>query len=172
MKSQQDSFLNCRFTYHVFLSFRGEDTRKTFSDHLYTALIHAGFRTFRDDHGLERGEDIKFELEKAIRESRMSIIVFSKRYATSTWCLEELVMILKRRTSGHAILPVFYDVDPSELREQNGSFEEGFARHEEKLKSEIGEQKEELKEKIGTWRAALREVADATGMNLKNQADG
>ncbi|KAG5542946.1 hypothetical protein RHGRI_015890 [Rhododendron griersonianum] len=171
MKSQEDSSSNSRFTYHVFFSFRGQDTRKAFSDHLYTALVHAGFHTFRDDEGLERGEDIKFELEKAIRESRMSIIVFSKSYATSTWCLEELVMILKRRTSGHAVLPVFYDVDPSDLRKQS-CFEEAFARHEEKLKSEIGERKEELKEKIGTWRAALKEVADVTGMNLKNQADG
>ncbi|XP_058220115.1 disease resistance protein RPV1-like [Rhododendron vialii] len=171
MKSQEDFSSNSRFTYHVFLSFRGEDTRKAFSDHLYTALVHTGFHTFRDEDGLERGEDIKFELEKAIRESRMSIIVFSKSYATSTWCLEELVMILKHRTSGHAVLPVFYDVDPSDLRKQS-SFEEAFARHGEQLKSETGERKEELKEKIKTWRAALREVADVTGMNLKNQADG
>ncbi|KAG5549554.1 hypothetical protein RHGRI_014771 [Rhododendron griersonianum] len=160
-------------SYHVFLSFRGEDTRKTFTDHLYTALDQAGFRTFRDDDGLEKGEDIKSELEKAIRESRISIIVFSKNYALSTWCLEELVMILVRRTLGHVVLPVFYDVDPSEVRKQIGSFEEPFTRHEEKLKSETGElAKEKLKDKLGTWRAALREVADLAGMNLQNQVDG
>ncbi|KAI9215660.1 hypothetical protein POPTR_T002968v4 [Populus trichocarpa] len=32
--------------YDVFLSFRGEDTRKTFTDHLYTALVQAGIHTF------------------------------------------------------------------------------------------------------------------------------
>ncbi|KAG5549548.1 hypothetical protein RHGRI_014766 [Rhododendron griersonianum] len=69
---------------------KGEDTRKTFTEHLYTALDQAEYRTFRDDDGLEKGEDIKCELEKVIRESRISIIVFSKNYALSTWCLEDL----------------------------------------------------------------------------------
>ncbi|XP_058216248.1 disease resistance protein RPV1-like [Rhododendron vialii] len=172
-KSQEASSSASPCSYRVFLSFRGEDTRKTFTDHLYTALDQAGFRTFRDGDGIEKGEDIKSELEKAIQESRISIIVFSKNYASSTWCLEELVMILKRRTLGHIVLPVFYDVDPSEVRKQIGSFKEAFTRHEEKLESETGELvKEKLKEKLGTWRAALREVADVAGMNLQNQVDG
>ncbi|KAI8546074.1 hypothetical protein RHMOL_Rhmol07G0088000 [Rhododendron molle] len=173
LKSQEASASASPCSYHVFLSFRGEDTRKTFTDHLYTALDQAGFHTFRDDDGIEKGEDIKTELEKAIRESRISIIVFSKNYASSTWCLEELVMILKRRASGHVVLPIFYDVDPSEVRKQIGSFEQAFTRHEEKLKSEIDELvKEKLKDKVGTWRAALREAADVAGMNLQNQDDG
>ncbi|KAI8556489.1 hypothetical protein RHMOL_Rhmol05G0256900 [Rhododendron molle] len=173
MKSQEASSSAFPCSYHVFLSFRGEDTRKTFTDHLYTALNQAGFRTFKDDDGIEKGEDIKCELEKAIRESRILIIIFSKNYASSTWCLEELVMILKRRTLGHVVLPVFYDVDPSEVKNQIGSFEEAFTRHEEKLKSETGElAKEKLKDKVETWRAALREVADVAGMNLQNQVDG
>ncbi|XP_058216944.1 uncharacterized mitochondrial protein AtMg00810-like [Rhododendron vialii] len=99
-----------------------------------TALGQAGFHTFRDDDGIENGEDIKSELDRAIRESRISIIIFSKNYAASTWCLEELVMILKLRTSGHVVLRVLYDVDPSEVGKQTGSFEESFTRHKEKLK--------------------------------------
>jgi len=81
-------------------------------------------------------------------------------------------MILKRKTYGHAVLPVFYDVDPSEVRKQIGSFKEAFAKHEKKLKSEKGKRKEELKNKVGAWRAALRDVANLAGMNLKTQADG
>ncbi|KAG5550623.1 hypothetical protein RHGRI_015536 [Rhododendron griersonianum] len=134
--SQEASSSAFPCSYHVFLSFRGKDTRKTFTDHLYTALGEAGFHTFKDDDGIRKGEDIKSEIAKAIRESRISIIVFSKNYASSTWCLEELVMILKHKTLGHIVLPVFYDVDPSEVRKQIGSFEEAFTRHEEKLKSE------------------------------------
>jgi hypothetical protein len=38
----------------VFLSFRGEDTRKNFTDHLYTALVQAGIHTFRDDDEIGR----------------------------------------------------------------------------------------------------------------------
>ena len=96
------------YRYDVFLSFRGEDTRKTFTDHLYTALNNAGFLTFRDDDELERGEDIKPGLQKAIQLSRASVVVFSKDYASSRWCLDELVQILehKRTTSDHVVLPV------------------------------------------------------------------
>ncbi|KAM7518908.1 hypothetical protein LguiB_017870 [Lonicera macranthoides] len=111
-----------RYNYQVFLSFRGEDTRKTFTDHLYTALLQAGLCTFRDDDEIERGKRLELELRKAIHGSRISIIVFSKNYASSKWCLDELVMILEwSRSGGREVLPVFYHVDPSEVRKQTGS---------------------------------------------------
>ncbi|CAL5401855.1 unnamed protein product [Camellia sinensis] len=133
-----------RCTNHVFLSFRGKDTRKAFTDHLYTALLGSGFRTFRDNDGIERCENVKSELDNAIRESRR-----------------------------HVILPVFYDVDPSQVRKQMGSFAEAFGRHEERFMGETNERKEEyLRKKVEGWRAALREVADLAGMVLQNQADG
>jgi hypothetical protein len=52
----------------VFLSFRGEDTRKNFTDHLYKALVDAGFHTFRDDDEIRRGKNIQLELQKAIQQ--------------------------------------------------------------------------------------------------------
>ncbi|KAM7466182.1 hypothetical protein LguiB_013744 [Lonicera macranthoides] len=79
------------WNYDVFLSFRGEDTRRNFTDHLYDALTRAGIHTFRDDDQLPRGKHIPFQLMKAIEESRISIIIFSKNYASSRWCLNELV---------------------------------------------------------------------------------
>ncbi|KAM7466165.1 hypothetical protein LguiB_013727 [Lonicera macranthoides] len=103
------------WNYDVFLSFRGEDTRKNFTDHLHNALTRAGIRTFRDDDQLPRGKHIPFQLTKAIEESRISIIVFSKNYASSSWCLDELVKVLEcKNTRGQLVLPVFYDVDPSD----------------------------------------------------------
>ncbi|XP_048444293.1 disease resistance protein RUN1-like [Pyrus x bretschneideri] len=152
------------YRYDVFLSFRGEETRKTFTDHLYTALNNAGFLTFRDDDELERGEDIKPGLRKAIQQSRTSVVVFSKDYASSSWCLDELVLILerKRTTSDHVVLPVFYDVDPSHVRKQTGSVGKAFARS----------QKNQSLEKVEGWRKALAEIADLAGMVLQNQADG
>ncbi|KAL7258122.1 hypothetical protein ACSBR1_004276 [Camellia fascicularis] len=173
VRSQETSSSNSHCSYDVFLSFRGEDTRKTFTDHLYTALAHAGFRTFRDDDGIERGENIKFELNKAIQESKISIVVFSEDYASSSWCLDELVMILKRRrTIGHVVLPVFYHVDPSHVRKQKKSFKEAFTRHEERFRAEASERKVEWIGKVEEWKAALREAADLAGMNLQNQSDG
>ncbi|XVE90477.1 hypothetical protein DITRI_Ditri20bG0080900 [Diplodiscus trichospermus] len=47
-----------RCKYDVFLSFRGTDTRKNFTDHLYTALVQTGIHTFKDDEKIERGKNI------------------------------------------------------------------------------------------------------------------
>ncbi|RXI05072.1 hypothetical protein DVH24_006329 [Malus domestica] len=162
--TSSDSNTHWGYRYDVFLSFRGEDTRRTFTDHLYTALNNKGFLTFRDDDELERGEDIKPGLQKAIRQSKTSVVVFSKDYASSGWCLDELVMILerKRTTSDHVVLPVFYDVDPSHARKQTGSIGKAFASHE----------KTQSPNKVRGWREALAELADLAGMVLSNQADG
>ncbi|XVF30433.1 hypothetical protein REPUB_Repub16aG0057000 [Reevesia pubescens] len=152
-----------RCAYHVFLSFRGIDTRKNFTDHLYTALIQAGIHTFRDDEKIERGKNIKNEIEKVIlHESKISIIVFSKDFASSTWCLNELVKIMEHsKSSQHIVLPVFYDVDPTQVKKQTESYEEAFSRHEERFKSEM--------DTVQRWRAALKEVADLAGMVLQDR---
>ncbi|KAJ6978676.1 disease resistance protein RPV1-like [Populus alba x Populus x berolinensis] len=147
------------YKYQVFLSFRGEDTRKNFTDHLYKALVDAGIHTFRDDDEIQRGENICFELQKAIQQSKISIIVFSKDYASSRWCLDELVMIMERKRNDDCIvLPVFYDVDPSEVRNQTGSFAAAFVEHEKHYKEKM--------ERVNGWRIALKEVADLAGMDL------
>jgi hypothetical protein len=154
-----------RWNYDVFLSFRGEDTRKTFTDHLYTALVHAGIHTFRDDDELPRGNHISTELLKAIQESRVSIVVFSQGYASSSWCLDELVEILHcKNTIGQILLPIFYDVNPSDVRKQTGTFAEAFARHEDRFQSEM--------ERVHKWRAALTEAANYSGWDLQNIANG
>ncbi|KAG4156272.1 hypothetical protein ERO13_D03G163900v2 [Gossypium hirsutum] len=152
-----------RCSYHVFLSFRGEDTRKSFTDHLYTALVHLGIQIFRDDEEIERGNNIKDEIEKAIlHHSKISIVVFSKNYAASTWCLNELVMILEhKKSSKHSVLPVFYDVDPSQVKNQTGSYAEAFTQHEQNFKSETN--------MVQRWRNALKEVADIGGMVLHDR---
>ncbi|XP_052301248.1 disease resistance protein RPV1 isoform X2 [Populus trichocarpa] len=156
-ESYSSRFPNCK--YQVFLSFRGEDTRKNFTDHLYTTLVQAGIHTFRDDNEIRRGENIDFELQKAIQQSKISIIVFSKNYAWSRWCLDELVMIMeRRRTTGSIVFPVFYDVLPSEVRNQTGSFAAAFVEQEKRFKEEM--------ERVNGWRIALKEVADLAGMVL------
>ncbi|XP_073268709.1 disease resistance protein RPV1-like, partial [Populus alba] len=156
-ESYSSRFPNCK--YQVFLSFRGEDTRKNFTDHLYTALVQAGIHTFRDDNEIRRGENIDFELQKAIQQSKISIIVFSKDYASSRWCLDELVMIMERKRNADCIvLPVFYDVDPSQVGRQTGSFSAAFVEHEKSFNEEM--------ERVNGWRIALKEVADLAGMVL------
>ncbi|KAL7186731.1 hypothetical protein ACSBR2_028459 [Camellia fascicularis] len=143
-----------RWTYDVFLSFRGEDTRDNFVSHLYTALAQKGIHTFKDDEKLERGKSISPELRKAIQESRFSIVVLSKNYASSRWCLDELVEILE--CSNTTVYPIFYHVNPSEVRRQRGSFGGGF----EELVSKQGVLG---MEKVQRWRNALEQVANLSG---------
>uniref|UniRef100_A0A6N2KBY5 TIR domain-containing protein n=2 Tax=Salix viminalis TaxID=40686 RepID=A0A6N2KBY5_SALVM len=150
------------YTYQVFLSFRGEDTRKNFTDHLYSTLTRAEIVTFRDDNNIQRGENIESEIRRAIQESQMSVVVFSKDYASSSWCLDELVMIMDRkRTSGHLVLPVFYDVDPSQVGEQTGKYAEAFAKHRDNFQDDL--------ERVEKWKATLKEVAYLGGMVLKDR---
>jgi hypothetical protein len=147
----------------VFLSFRGEDTRLGFTDNLYLTLKEAAINAFLDDSELRRGENITAELVRAIQGSRISVIVFSRRYADSSWCLEELVQIMEcRRKLGQIVLPVFYDVDPSDVRKQTGTIAEAFD-----LKH-----KDKDEDKVKRWRDALTEAANLSGWDLRNTADG
>jgi hypothetical protein len=151
--------------YDVFLSFRGKNTRKNFTDHLYEALVREGIRTFRDDEELQRGENISTELLHAIRRSRISIVVFSEGYASSRWCLDELVEIVHyKNTIGHTLHPIFYHVDPSHVRNQIGTFATAFASHEKRFSTDI--------ERVKSWRAALFEAANCSGWDLKSVANG
>ena len=87
-------------TYDVFLSFRGADTRDNFTIHLQQKLVDKNIQTFIDDR-LDRGEMIESSLMKVIEESQISVIVFSQGYASSPWCLDDLVKILRcRETMG------------------------------------------------------------------------
>ncbi|XP_024961640.1 putative disease resistance protein At4g11170 isoform X2 [Cynara cardunculus var. scolymus] len=142
--------------YDVFLSFRGEDTRNSFTDHLYAALVRAGLRTFRDSNDLDRGEQLKPEIKRAIKESRASVVVLSENYATSTWCLDELWLILEqRRDCNHFVLPVFYHVNPADVRKQDKTF-----------KIEIETSSKWTDQNVSRWTAALMEVADLAGLVL------
>lgn len=148
----------------MFLSFRGADTRFGFTDHLYSAFSREGIHTFRDANEIDIGEEIGPECLQGIENSRFSIVILSKGYASSPWCLDELVHILRCRKEGHGVWPVFYDIDPSDVEEQKGSFEKAFAEHEKSFKDDM--------DKVEKWRDALREVAYLKGLDLRRHLDG
>ena len=151
-----------RGKYDVFLSFRGEDTRKNFTDHLYTALKQKGISTFKDDEKLKQGTPIAPELSKAIEESRFAVIILSSDYASSKWCLIELTKIVEcMEKTGLVVLPIFHYVDPSDVRNHRGTFAEAFDRHEESFKDNMGN--------VKTWKAALTKVANLSGWDLKDK---
>ncbi|KAM1722647.1 hypothetical protein ACFX11_021332 [Malus domestica] len=141
-----------RLRWDVFLSFRGEDTRATITKSLYEALKSRGVRVFLDDDGLDRGDDIAPSLLEAIDDSAAAIVVLSRRYADSRWCLEELAKICEssRRC---LILPVFYQVDPSDVRRQRGPFSEHFSAHELQYGNAV----------VSRWRSAMAKVGGKAG---------
>ncbi|XP_056172801.1 disease resistance protein RPV1-like [Syzygium oleosum] len=149
------------YDYEVFLSFRGSDTRAGFTDHLYTRLKDAGIRTFKDDEDLRKGEEFAPELLHAIKQSKILIPIFSKDYASSVWCLKEVVQMVEcKNNGGQKIIPIFYDVAPAEVRHQTGDYEKAFLSHESKKRYD--------QKTIGDWRAALRAVGEINGHDLQS----
>ncbi|XP_076952338.1 TMV resistance protein N-like [Bidens hawaiensis] len=150
------------WNHQVFISFRGEDTRKGFVDHLYQALVREGIRTYKDDRTLARGETIGQALLKAIQESRIAVIIFSENYADSSWCLDELTHIVEcMEKKGQIVMPVFYDIDPSDVRRQNRKYKKSFVKHES-----------EHKHKVKSWRKAMFKASNLSGWVPKNFANG
>nr|XP_011461852.1 PREDICTED: TMV resistance protein N-like isoform X2 [Fragaria vesca subsp. vesca] len=152
-----------KWKYDVFLSFRGEDTRWSFTSHLCHWLTKRGIKTFMDDQGLEVGDPISPNVLKAVEESRLAIVVLSPNYASSTWCLEELAKICQFMEGGHRILPVFYAVNSREVRYQKGSFQDAFTKHER-----FGRYGSE---KVQQWREALRKVGSLSGWFAQDYKD-
>ncbi|KAL3727548.1 hypothetical protein ACJRO7_032307 [Eucalyptus globulus] len=152
------------YDYEVFLSFRGPDTRAGFTDFLYTSLKDAGIRTFRDDEELREGEEFGPELLQAFEQSKISIPIFSKGYASSVWCLKELVKMVEcQKTKGQKIVPIFYDVAPSEVRHLTGGYGKAFHLHENKKRHD---------EKIvQEWKDALTVVGQIKGLDLQSMSN-
>ncbi|GJS89790.1 NB-ARC domains-containing protein [Tanacetum coccineum] len=136
-----------RWKYDVFVSFGGKDIRKNFMDHMFNDFKQKGIHAFRDDTELPKGEEISSHLYKAIEESRFLIVVFSKNYASSTWCLRELVKILECKlieSPKHEVRIIFYDAKPDVVRKQKRSYAEAFCNHEVSNSAEVGKWKEAL----------------------------
>ncbi|KAL6270909.1 hypothetical protein ACE6H2_027820 [Prunus campanulata] len=143
--------------YDVFISFRGEDTRLTFTSHLYEALCRQKIETYID-YKLVRGDEIAPALLEAIERSTISVIIFSKEYSSSTWCLDELVHILDcKEKKGQLVVPIFYDISPSDVRKQKGNYALAFRQHEKRFKDNI--------DKVHKWRDALTKAANLSGFD-------
>ncbi|AES76050.2 putative TIR domain, P-loop containing nucleoside triphosphate hydrolase [Medicago truncatula] len=157
--SSLSSTLSNDFIYDVFISFRGTDTRFGFTGNLYKALSDKGIHTFIDDKELKRGDEITPSLRKSIEDSRIAIIVFSKDYASSSFCLDELVHIIHYfKEKSRLVLPIFYGTEPSQVRKLNDSYGESFAKHEEGFQNN-----KEHMERLLTWKKALNEAANLSG---------
>ncbi|GJU82168.1 NB-ARC domains-containing protein [Tanacetum coccineum] len=133
-------------------------------DHLFNDFEQKGIHAFRDNNDLPRGEYISPQLYKAIEESRVLIVIFSKDYASSSWCLRELVKILECKKIEHPkyeVRIIFYDVKPTAVRKQTGSYAEAFAQHDVLNRAEVDR-----------WKEALCVASDLSGFDLQEMTNG
>ncbi|KAK3427724.1 hypothetical protein EUGRSUZ_F03897 [Eucalyptus grandis] len=146
--------------FEVFLNFRGSDTRLNFTDCLYHALVKAGVRVFKDDEDIRQGEKIGDELSHAIKSSKIYVPIFSRDYASSRWCLRKLTHMVdcSSKAKDKMILPIFYDVDPEDVKLRTQLYRDALGKHEEKFGHDVPR-----------WKEALTEVAKISGSDLKNK---
>ncbi|CAN1333591.1 Disease resistance protein L6, partial [Linum perenne] len=146
--------------YEVFLSFRGPDTRHQITDILYRFLIHIKIHTFKDDDELRKGEGIWSNLVKAIDQSKIYIPIISKSYAHSKWCLKELAEIVEcqKRDNRRIILPIFYMVDPRDVRNQTGPYQDAFKKHVKSFDEKT----------IQSWKNAVNVVGTLKGWHVRS----
>ncbi|XP_039155969.1 disease resistance protein RPV1-like [Eucalyptus grandis] len=145
--------------YQVFLNFRGTDTRHGFTDFLYNNLVDAGVRVFRDEDELHIGEVIGENLLRAINSSKIYIPIFSKTYASSKWCLRELAHIVDNVSKldvEKSILPIFFNVEPEDVKLKTPLYNDAFLEHEKRFTEEVE-----------AWKKALAQVDEIKGWNVK-----
>ncbi len=142
--------------FDVFLNHRGPDVKQNFAGHLHQALQEAGYHPFLDMESLEKGQDAQQKISEALACASVHVAIFSKNYAHSKYCLDELcAMMLDRKK---LIIPVFYDVSPDDLhcKLHNGPYTMAF--REAHLRRPASEVKK--------WKDALRMAAQLFGFQL------
>ncbi|PON72667.1 TIR-NBS-LRR-like protein [Parasponia andersonii] len=161
MAASPSNFSLSKKKYDVFLSFRGEDTRDGFTSHLHDALCRKGIKTYIDEDDLKRGEEISSGLMKAIEDSRVFVVILSENYASSSWCLDELLHILLcKEKNRQELIPVFYRVEPACVRKQKGSYKTAFDDLEQRFKDKMS--------RVLKWRDALKKAADLSGWSTQD----
>nr|BBB21220.1 SSB1A [Arabidopsis thaliana] len=118
---------SCRnWEHNVFSSFSSVDVPKSFLIRIRKELRRKGFEPLIDNE-TERCVSIGPELRNAITVSRIVIVVLSRNYALSPWCLDELVEIMKcKEELDQRVVPIFYNLDPIDVLKQTGDFGDNF----------------------------------------------
>ncbi|XP_075108360.1 TMV resistance protein N-like isoform X4 [Nicotiana tabacum] len=155
-------------SYDAYLSFSETgNIGQTFVSHLHGALKQEGIYTFKDDRNQDRGTSVSKDSSRAIAESQIIVVVFCENFVLSKDCLDEVVKIMDcRKLLKKIVIPIFYDVEPSEVRRQRNSLAEAFADDSEN-DDEIGRS-----ERVKRWRDALNEAGNISGLDLRKTHDG
>jgi len=105
---------------------------------------------------MQAGDPVISQINGAIATASVHIAIFSPRYAESKWCLDELLLMLK---SGATIIPIFFNVKPSDLRwaVRDGVYNQALRKHEERYDPQT----------LENWRRAMSDVSFLSGFELE-----
>ncbi|KAH7430937.1 hypothetical protein KP509_08G021500 [Ceratopteris richardii] len=146
--------------YDVFICHRGE-TKRNFVSVLGGMLRSKGITCFVD-YRMPIGNDVDLEIKGAIEKSKVFIVVLSLHFAQSTWCLDEIIDIMKirdRMGTSRKVIPVFYDVEREMVRQQ-----------EKDTLYDLTKVKRSDAEKIGRWGKALKDVCELDKFDYKSSS--
>ena len=105
------------------------------------------------------------QIEGAIQAASVHVAIFSPGYASSKWCLDELVLMVESKST---IIPVFYNVEPSNLRWTEGGdgvYAQALRGLEKKRTFDSQPRYNSII--IKKWMDALSTVANISGFELK-----
>ncbi|GLJ18883.1 hypothetical protein SUGI_0337410 [Cryptomeria japonica] len=104
------------------------------------------------------------DINEVIENSDINIPIFSRSYAGSSWCLQEVTYMLKSKA---LIIPLFYDVQPFQVRiaesESQGS------RHGEALRKHYSKGRYPS-ETVEEWKRALHQVSSLPGWTFDSRS--
>ncbi|XP_030538901.1 disease resistance protein L6-like [Rhodamnia argentea] len=145
--------------FEVFLSFRGPDTRDNVTSCLHSEMVEKGIHVFKDNEELRVGPEIGGNLLRALDNTQIYIPIFSKGFASSPWCLCEVVYIVdctSKSDGKKEILPIFFDVEPDDVKLKTELYRNALSKHEERYDCN----------EVKRWEAALVEVPTRVGWKL------
>ncbi|KAF3772473.1 Disease resistance protein [Nymphaea thermarum] len=92
-------------------------------------------------------------------KSKIFVPIFSKGYADSEWCLKEITKIVE---CGRLTVPVFFHVEPRDVRHQTGPFESAFKGYHASQEMDT--------EQVNKWSDALTKAGEVSGYTLAETA--
>ncbi|WVZ16875.1 hypothetical protein V8G54_009857 [Vigna mungo] len=147
--------------YDVLINFTGEDIHRKFVSHLNSAFSTVGLTTFLHHPNAVKSTHIQ---QPILSHCHVVIVVFTQTYSKSAWCLDQLQQIIKwHETYCRHVLPVYYEIQPSDVRLQKGDFGKAL-----KATAQQTFSGEELEHGMSRWNHALTKAANFFGWDESN----
>nr|GEW36918.1 NB-ARC domains-containing protein [Tanacetum cinerariifolium] len=162
--SSLKSITNHTWSYDVFVSYEGGDIIQSFVDHLFHDFKRKGIRAFKEDDHMRRGEERYPQVYRAIEQSRFPVVILSDGFASSPYCLRELVKIIEYKEKlqeKYEITIIYHNCKPEMVVKETENYEATFGKHEKLVKQDVSK-----------WKEALIKAVSLPGWDLKRLANG